>query len=155
MYTFFMSSWDAERLGTRYYVCYGGENSSGNFFSETLPLFFLPDSVATQSEPLAIVAALGSEHNRYFLPFDPPTGKHFFAPAREVFQLIGRLRVLVHEDRLHREAINETTNTPTSVLSDGGEWQWFGNAAGGAGGDVGGRVGIDFEATSPGPVHAG
>lgn len=95
MDVFFMSVWDNARRGTKYYTCWGDMDRHGNYVSETLPLFFLSDDVATLREASRVIEQLWANENRYHLQFEPPAGKQFFAPTQPVYRLLAELKLLI------------------------------------------------------------
>ena len=116
MYLFFMSVWDDARRGTKYYICHGEDTPRG-FHTDTLPVLWLPDAVAVESEASRIVGELWAEGNTYYLPFEPGEGKHFFAPTRQVFELMGELKRFTAESL--RNSPLPTTTTRRVALDDG------------------------------------
>ena len=146
-------------MGTKFYLCHTEENSNHGYNSQLLPLMFLPDDVATQSEPSRIIGDLWQERYRYYMPFDPPEGTQFFAMESAVVQYIGRLKQILAESRRPQTA----TRTLGRVERTGPE-SWVMHGAGGgavAGVDVGnGQVAFDIETWGGGgggsiPLQAG
>lgn len=152
---FFMSVWDDAHRGTKFYVCFGEERVESRtearnrprvrrYQMDTLPLFFLPDSVAVSTEGTRIMGELWNDRNIYFLANDPPNGTQYYAHTRPVYRLLGDLKV----------AIRDHNNGPAvATLPAPGEWgstmtspggQAFAvayGAGGGGGSSVGGGSG--------------
>lgn len=141
MDVFFMSVWDDARQGTKYYICYGEDTPRG-YHTDTLPILWLPDSVAVESEASRIVGELWHESNTYFLSFEPGDGKHFFAPVRRVFELLGELK------RFTAESLRNSPVRTLGQIRRTGEDSWVMSGGGGAvaGVDIGnGQMAFDME----------
>ncbi len=143
MDVFFMSVWDQPRMGTKFYVCYGEDTTDG-YHTETIPVLWLPDNIANDSEAARVIVELWFSENTYHLSFPVGDGKHLFAPSRRVFELIAKLkRIVAGFNRVRTPA------QPLGQIARTGQNEWTmygaGGGAGGSGGGAGGAgvVGVD------------
>ncbi len=151
-----MSVWDDARRGTKFYICYGEETPRG-YHTDTIPLFWLPDVVATQTEPSRAIVELWFSENVYHLSFEPGDGKHLFAPTRRVFELMGELKRAVSE---YNRTFTQTQSNPVPQHPLDNGWVMYGAGGGGGGAiasvDLGNaQVAVDFESHTLGVPYGG